>query len=79
MPHLHIQHFPRDLTAAETERLSSALTAAILDTFDTTHGAVSISLEPVAKPEWNDTVLPSIVARHKQQQLIKEPTYWRKG
>lgn len=74
MPHLTIKHFPRDFTDAQREQLAAALTRVVLDHFDTYDGAVSIALEPVAKPDWGERVVaPEITER--AHLLIKAPQY----
>ena len=47
MPHVTIQHFPHELTAAQKQQLSTALPTLIVDSFGVSESAVSIALEPV--------------------------------
>ncbi|MFI6444195.1 tautomerase family protein [Kitasatospora sp. NPDC050543] len=74
MPHVTIQHFPRDFTDEQQERLAEALTTVVMEHFDVYEGAVSIALEPVAAPDWDAVVVtPEITAR--PDLLIKAPHY----
>lgn len=73
MPHVNIKHYTRDFTDEQKKHLAEAITQAITEHFDIHEGAVSIALEPVAEPDWNETVhAPEITAR--EHLLIKAPS-----
>lgn len=73
MPHVTIQHFPKDLGQAQRDLLSEELTALITRHFDAYDGAVSIALEPVPQPEWEREVLNGRIA--VQEDVLKKPEY----
>jgi 4-oxalocrotonate tautomerase len=74
VPHVNIKHFPRDFTDEQKKAVAEAITTVVLQNFDTYEGAVSIALEPVAKPDWNETVVvPEITGR--AHLLVKAPNY----
>lgn len=74
MPHVNIKHFPRNFTDQQKKHLAEAITTVVMEHFDIYEGAVSIALEPVAEPDWNETVdSPEITGR--QHLLIKAPNY----
>ncbi|WP_433435044.1 tautomerase family protein [Nonomuraea sp. CA-141351] len=74
MPHVTIQHFPKDLTPKEKQVLADRLTAVIVEQLGTYEGAVSIALEPVDPADWDATVhQPQISGRG--HLLIKAPEY----
>ncbi|MFB7508628.1 tautomerase PptA [Streptomyces broussonetiae] len=74
MPHVHIKHFPKDLTDEQRQRLAEAVTTVVVEHFGTYEGAVSIALEPVAPEAWETRVtVPDV--QGKAELLIKEPHY----
>ncbi|GAA0398347.1 tautomerase family protein [Streptomyces luteireticuli] len=74
MPHVHIQHFPKDFTEEERQRLAESLTEVVTRHFGVSDGAVSVALEPVDQSAWNETVYgPGITER--RHLLIKHPSY----
>ncbi|HEX5541136.1 MAG TPA: tautomerase family protein [Micromonospora sp.] len=74
MPHVTITCFERDFTDQEKERLAKAVTAAVLENFDTYEGAISVALEPIAESDWQEAVfVPEITGR--AHLLIKAPNY----
>lgn len=74
MPHVNIKHFPVELTGEEQQRLAESLTEVVTRHFGVSDGAVSVSLEPVDRSAWNETVYePEIAGR--RHLLIKLPTY----
>ncbi|PPK65647.1 tautomerase PptA [Actinokineospora auranticolor] len=74
MPHVNVKHFPAELTEAQTERLSTALTAVIMEAFGCQEKAVSIALEPVGPEVWTERVYgPEITDR--AELLIRKPGY----
>ncbi|KPC62532.1 tautomerase family protein [Streptomyces chattanoogensis] len=74
MPHVNIKHFPVDFTDEQKKQLAETVTAFVTEHFGVHEGAVSIALEPVAEPGWNETVyVPEITGR--QHLLIKAPNY----
>ncbi|MDJ0380043.1 tautomerase family protein [Streptomyces sp. G-G2] len=74
MPHVHIHHFPLELTAERLAAFDRAVTAAVTETFGVPENVVSISLEPVAPEDWADRVVTDISAR--RELLLKAPGYW---
>jgi 4-oxalocrotonate tautomerase len=74
VPHINIKHFPRDFTDEQKQQLAEAITTVIAENFEIYEGAISIALEPVAEPDWNETVVvPEITGR--EHLLIKAPNY----
>ncbi|MGW8970541.1 tautomerase PptA [Streptomyces platensis] len=74
MPHVNIKHFPVDFTDEQKKQLAEQVTTVVMEHFGVYEGAVSIALEPVVKPGWNETVyVPEITGR--QHLLIKTPSY----
>ncbi|MFG2296225.1 tautomerase family protein [Streptomyces sp. NPDC048603] len=74
MPHIHIQHYPRDFTPGQLKDIDEAVTAAVTRAFGIDEEAVSISLEPVAPEDWTGRVLDEIGAH--RDRLLREPGYW---
>ncbi|MER5731850.1 tautomerase family protein [Streptomyces sp. NPDC002138] len=74
MPHVHIRHFPKDVTPEQLAAFDEAVTSAVTEAFDVGEDVVSISLEPVAPEDWNDLVVTDIAAR--RELLLKAPGYW---
>jgi 4-oxalocrotonate tautomerase len=74
VPHIHISHYPRELTPSQLQAIDEAVTGAVTRTFDIDEDAVSITLEPVAPEEWEDRVLSRIAAH--RELLLKSPGYW---
>jgi 4-oxalocrotonate tautomerase len=74
MPHITVQHFPKDLTAEARQRLAEEITATVVHHFGVPEGAVSILLEAVPEAEWNHEVLERRIAG-REHLLIKEPRY----
>ncbi|MDH6695656.1 tautomerase family protein [Streptomyces griseoviridis] len=74
MPHITVQHFPKELDAGRRAALVAAVTEAVTAAFEVEEGAVSIALEPVAPDDWQDQVYaPRIVGR--ADLLVKSPAY----
>jgi 4-oxalocrotonate tautomerase len=74
VPHVNIKHFPKDFTEDQKNHLAEDLTAIITKHFDVADDAVSIALDPVTKPAWNESVIiPEISGR--DHLLIKAPNY----
>ncbi|SFS75165.1 tautomerase PptA [Saccharopolyspora flava] len=74
MPHVNVKFFPKEVSEEQKSSLAESITAALIEHLGTRDGAVSISLEPVEKDVWNDTVVqPEIAGR--PELLIKRPDY----
>ncbi|MDI2030402.1 tautomerase PptA [Saccharopolyspora sp. TS4A08] len=74
MPHVNVKFFPKEVSEEQKRGLAESITAALIEHLGTRDGAVSISLEPVEKDVWNDTVVqPEIAGR--PDLLIKRPDY----
>lgn len=74
MPHVNIKHFPKEVTEEQKRALAESITAALIEHLGTRDGAVSITLEPVAKDVWAEAVVdPEIKGR--PDLLIKRPDY----
>ncbi|MGW8379890.1 tautomerase family protein [Streptomyces sp. ODS28] len=76
MPHVTIQHFPKDFSDAQRRELADALTALITDRFEVPPGAVSIGLEPVHPDEWQARVYGPVI-EPRLPALLKRPDYDR--
>ncbi|MFI5979815.1 hypothetical protein ACIQWR_10765 [Streptomyces sp. NPDC098789] len=74
MPHVHVRHFPKDLTPERLAAFDAAVTAAVTATFAVDEEVVSISLEPVAPEDWDERVVTDIAAH--RELLLKAPGYW---
>lgn len=74
MPHVTIKHFPRDFTEEQKQRMADEVTRTVLANFDTHEGAVSVSLEPVDRSEWDETVVAAEITG-REHLLIKAPNY----
>ncbi|MCB5178957.1 tautomerase family protein [Streptomyces antimicrobicus] len=78
MPHVHVQHYPKDnLTPERLKAFDEAVTAAVTETFGVTGDKVSIALETVAPELWYDQVVTAFAAR--RELLIKAPGYWKEA
>ncbi|MBW5481263.1 tautomerase family protein [Streptomyces bambusae] len=78
MPHVHVQHYPKDnLTAERLKAFDDAVTAAVTETFGVTEDKVSIALETVAPEDWHEQVVTAFAAR--RELLIKAPGYWKEA
>ncbi|MEV4649578.1 tautomerase PptA [Saccharopolyspora sp. NPDC049357] len=76
MPHVNIKHFPKEVTDEQKRKLAESITLALIEHLGTRDGAVSVTLEPVEKEVWNETVVePEINGR--PELLIKRPDYLR--
>ncbi|MFD0367064.1 tautomerase family protein [Streptomyces sp. NPDC127114] len=74
MPHLDISYYGREFTDEQKDRLAKALSEVVVEHFSTYDGAVSISLHPVDRQDWQDRVFaPRITAL--ADRLIKRPDY----
>ncbi|RSS72795.1 tautomerase family protein [Streptomyces sp. WAC06614] len=78
MPHVHVQHYPKDnLTPERVKAFDDAVTAAVTETFGVTADKVSIALETVAPEAWHEQVVAAFAAR--RELLIKAPGYWKEA
>lgn len=74
MPHVTIQHFPKNLTPEQRSRLVERVTAAVEEAFEVEERVISIALAPVAPEDWDEQVYqPEIAAR--REKLAKAPGY----
>ncbi|MFG2671628.1 tautomerase PptA [Streptomyces sp. NPDC048445] len=74
MPHIDIKHFPKKLTAEQRDHLADAITALVVEHFDTDSSAVSVTLEPITKDAWHERVVVPDIKR-RTHLLIKRPGY----
>lgn len=74
MPHIEIQHFPKELDAQAREGLAQEMTQLICTYFAVKPESVSIALEPVLPAQWKEQVYqPQIEGRG--EQLLQAPGY----
>lgn len=74
MPHIHIKHFPIEMTKEEIDKLSLAMTQLIQTSFDCTNNVISIALESVEPNRWMKEVYDTDIT-NDQARLIKAPKY----
>jgi 4-oxalocrotonate tautomerase len=73
MPHIIVKMQPGK-TEAQKERLSAAITQAVIDILGNSEAAISVSMEDVEKADWKEKVYePYIVAQ--PDKLYKKPGY----
>ncbi|MFI8825011.1 tautomerase family protein [Streptomyces sp. NPDC053431] len=71
---MDISYYDREFTDEQKDRLARALSDVVVEHFATYDGAVSISLHPVDRKDWQDQVFePRITGR--SDRLIKAPDY----
>ena len=74
MPHVNIKYHPVDLTEEQRSELLTVVSNAVQSAFSVPELAVSISLEPVEKEVWHESVyVPEIINR--KDLLHKAPGY----
>ncbi|GAA3397968.1 tautomerase PptA [Streptomyces roseoviridis] len=74
MPHVDISYYDREFTDEQKDRLAKALSDVVVEHFSTYDGAVSVSLHPVDREDWQDRVFePRITGL--PDRLIKAPDY----
>ncbi|MGC5343960.1 tautomerase family protein [Streptomyces sp. DT24] len=76
MPHVHIQHYPRNFTEEQRRAVDAAITRAVMTAFETGEETISIALEPIEPDDWTARVLDRIEAR--EDLLLKAPAYWKR-
>jgi 4-oxalocrotonate tautomerase len=74
MPHVTIKHFPKDLDDEAKSRLADKVTEAVREAFGSRRGAVSVSLQPVEREDWDAEVYRPEIAGGGDR-LIQSPDY----